>query len=210
MVIGCDAGPRTLGDPPIGGLQPEEAGESGRDADRILPRRSRWQWAAARRPRRRRYLPKNRPGCWLGSTDCRVVPCSSVDVQLMPPNSLAVVWAASTAPVARKPSRRRVVVVGDPVLEDHGGIGERASPRPAPAPSPRTGTPPNGSDTSASLAASARARSKSVWLKALSGDATDGVDAGVERLERRELLGPKGVHQAAGVFHPRGGHRGRR
>jgi hypothetical protein len=31
----------------------------------------------------------------------RVVPCSSVEVQLMPPNSLAVVCAASTAPVAR-------------------------------------------------------------------------------------------------------------
>ena len=52
----------------------------------------------------------------------RVVPCSSVEVQLMPPNSLAVVWAASTAPAVLRRGHRGVIVIGDPVSEDHGGV----------------------------------------------------------------------------------------
>jgi len=46
--------------------------------------------------------PDEPPGVLAGSQGLRVVPCSSVEVQLMPPNSLAVVWAASTAPLARR------------------------------------------------------------------------------------------------------------
>ena len=45
----------------------------------------------------------------------------------MPPNSGAVVWAASTAPVGAQAGHRRVVVVGDPVPEDDGGLGVRPS-----------------------------------------------------------------------------------
>ena len=41
----------------------------------------------------------------------------------MPPNSGAVVCAASTAPVSPQPVHRRVVVAGDPVLEDDGRLG---------------------------------------------------------------------------------------
>ena len=45
--------------------------------------------------------PEEPPGVRDGSQGFRVVPCSSVEVQLMPPNSLAVVWAARTAPEGR-------------------------------------------------------------------------------------------------------------
>ena len=45
--------------------------------------------------------PDDPPGVRVGSQGFLVVPCSAVEVQLMPPNSLAVVWAARTAPVAR-------------------------------------------------------------------------------------------------------------
>ncbi len=55
----------------------------------------------------------------------RVVPWSSVEVQLMPPNSGAVVCAARTAPVARRRRHRRVVVAGDPVPEDDRRLGVR-------------------------------------------------------------------------------------
>ena len=46
--------------------------------------------------------PDDPPGVRSWFHGLRVVPCSSVDVQLMPPNSGAVVCAASTAPVARR------------------------------------------------------------------------------------------------------------
>jgi hypothetical protein len=45
--------------------------------------------------------PDEPPGVRSGFQGLRVVPCSTVDVQLMPPNSGAVVCAASTAPVVR-------------------------------------------------------------------------------------------------------------
>lgn len=45
--------------------------------------------------------PDEPPGVRLGSHGLRVVPWIGVDVQLIPPNSGAVVWAASTAPLAR-------------------------------------------------------------------------------------------------------------
>ena len=45
--------------------------------------------------------PDDPPGVRDGSQGFRVVPCSAVEVQLIPPNSLAVVCAASTAPAAR-------------------------------------------------------------------------------------------------------------
>src|SRR6516162_1978640 len=60
--------------------------------------------------------PDDPPGVRSGFQGFRVVPCSTVDVQLMPPNSGAVVCAARIAPVARDGG---VVVAGDAVLEDH-------------------------------------------------------------------------------------------
>ncbi len=45
--------------------------------------------------------PEDPPGVRSGFHGLRVVPCSLVWVQLIPPNSEAVVWPASTAPAAR-------------------------------------------------------------------------------------------------------------
>ncbi len=45
--------------------------------------------------------PEEPPGVTAWFQGLRVVPCNSVEVQLMPPNSLAVVCTARTAPVAR-------------------------------------------------------------------------------------------------------------
>ena len=45
--------------------------------------------------------PDEPPGVRSGSHGLRVVPWSLVRVQLIPPNSEAVVWPASTAPAAR-------------------------------------------------------------------------------------------------------------
>src|SRR5579862_7875114 len=49
--------------------------------------------------------PDDPPGVRSWFHGLRVVPWSTVDVQLMPPNSGAVVCAASTAPVARRRAR---------------------------------------------------------------------------------------------------------
>ena len=46
--------------------------------------------------------PDDPPGVRSRFQGLRVVPCNSVEVQLMPPNSGAAVCAASTAPVARR------------------------------------------------------------------------------------------------------------
>ncbi len=46
--------------------------------------------------------PEEPPGVRERSHGFRVVPCSLVEVQLIPPNSLAVVWAARTAPARRR------------------------------------------------------------------------------------------------------------
>src|SRR5664280_1935616 len=46
--------------------------------------------------------PEEPPGVRSGFHGLRVVPCSLVCVQLIPPNSEAVVWPASTAPAARR------------------------------------------------------------------------------------------------------------
>src|ERR1700675_4082304 len=45
--------------------------------------------------------PDDPPGVREKSHGFLVVPCNLVETQLMPPNSLAVVWAVRTAPVAR-------------------------------------------------------------------------------------------------------------
>ena len=45
--------------------------------------------------------PDDPPGVRSGFHGLRVVPWSLVEVQLTPPNSEAVVWAARTAPAAR-------------------------------------------------------------------------------------------------------------
>ena len=89
-----------LGDPAVGGLQAEQPGEAGRDADRpaTVPAAGDGQEPAGHgggRP------PDEPPGVRSGSHGLPVVPCSLVWVQLMPPNSEAVVWPASTAPAAR-------------------------------------------------------------------------------------------------------------
>ena len=112
--------------------------------------------------------PDDPPGVRAWPQGLRVVPCSSVDVQLMPPNSLAAVCAARTAPDARNRvtdvwscSATRSLKITDASVDGQ-SFTRSSSFTP-------NGTPPNGSDTSARWAAS-RARSKSVKLKALSGE----------------------------------------
>ena len=46
--------------------------------------------------------PDDPPGVRSWFQGLRVVPCSRVCVTLMPPNSLAVVWPASTAPASTR------------------------------------------------------------------------------------------------------------
>ena len=114
--------------------------------------------------------PDDPPGVRSGFHGLRVVPCSSVDVQLMPPNSLAVVWAASTAPAVR---RRDSEVSSWSETRSLKSIEASVYGQPVTRSSSLTpqGTPPNGSVTLA-LRAASRAFSKSVWLKAFSGDAS--------------------------------------
>ena len=103
--------------------------------------------------------PEEPPGVRSGSHGLRVVPCSRVLVKLMPPNSEAVVWPASTAPAARSRATwveswsatrsaktRDASVYGQPAT-----VSSSLIPR---------GTPPKGSETSAA-AAVARAASAS-------------------------------------------------
>jgi hypothetical protein len=112
--------------------------------------------------------PDEPPGVRARFHGLRVVPCSAVEVQLIPPNSLDVVCPASTAPVAR----RRVTEVSSWSATRSWKILEASvygHPFTASSSLTPKGTPPKGSAGSATLAAW-RARSKSVWLKALRGE----------------------------------------
>ena len=115
-------GLRAPGDAAEGRLQAEQAGEPGRDADRAatvaaVAMGSRPPATAAAEP------PDDPPGVRSGFHGLRVVPWSLVEVQLTPPNSQAVVWAARTAPAARSRVDLGGVVVGHPVGEDQRGLG---------------------------------------------------------------------------------------
>jgi hypothetical protein len=109
--------------------------------------------------------PLEPPGVRAGFHGLRVTPWSTVRVTLTPPNSLAVVCPASTAPPW---SRIRctmtdVCVATLSLKTTHASV----SGQPATSSSSFTpiGTPPNGSDTSARRAA-ASASSRGVKLKA--------------------------------------------
>src|SRR6516165_12813739 len=112
--------------------------------------------------------PEDPPGVRSGFQGFRVVPCSTVDVQLMPPNSGAVVCAARIAPVARRrvtdvsscTATRSLKITDASVYGQPSTFSSSFTPK---------GTPPKGRPTSAEAAAS-RAWSKSVKLHTFSGD----------------------------------------
>ena len=104
--------------------------------------------------------PDDPPGVRSGFHGLRVVPCNSVEVQLIPPNSLAVVCAASTAPAVR---RRDSEVSSWSETRSLKSIEASVYGQPSTRSSSLTpqGTPPKGSVTLA-LRAASRACSKSV------------------------------------------------
>ena len=149
--------------------------------------------------------PDEPPGVRCRFHGFLVVPCNWVDVQLMPPNSGAVVCAASTAPRSAQTAHGRVVHLGDAVLEDHGCF------RVGPALDPLELFHPKGNTTEGqrhirhqgSLSCPVEVR----VAEGVEGRALDGIDAGIEGLERRYLLGTERIDQAAGISQPRQTHR---
>ncbi len=103
--------------------------------------------------------PDEPPGVRSVSHGLRVTPCSLVEVQLTPPNSDAVVWAAITAPAARS---RTTWVESNAAVRSAKTSEASVNGHPATGSSSLTpmGTPPKGRDTSAA-AAWARAASVS-------------------------------------------------
>ena len=114
--------------------------------------------------------PEDPPGVRSGFHGLPVIPWSLVAVQLIPPNSEAVVWPARTAPAARSLvtwvesySATRSLNTSEASVEGHPStVSSSFTPM---------GTPPKGRETSADAAA-ARAASMSRWLKALSPDSS--------------------------------------
>src|SRR5438270_2082521 len=106
------------------------------------------------------------PVVLVGSHGLAVIPCRRVTLTLSPPNSLAVVWPASTAPAARS---RSMTVASWPETRSAKARDASVRGQPATGSSSLTamGSPPRGAFTSA-RAAAARALSPSRWVKALS------------------------------------------
>ena len=92
--------------------------------------------------------PDDPPGVRSRFQGLRVVPCNSVEVQLMPPNSGAAVWAVSTAPAARRrdsdvsswSDTRSLKMIEASVYGHPSTFSSSLTPK---------GTPPKGSETSA-------------------------------------------------------------
>ena len=123
----------------------------------------------------------------------------------MPPNSGAVVWAASTAPAGPQAGQRRVVVVGDRSLKIDGGLACTASPRTVLELLHAEGHAAEGQRD-----VGRRGRLPGPLevgeAEGVERRRLDGGDAGLERLERGQLPGPERIDQAAGITQPRRAH----
>ena len=115
--------------------------------------------------------PDDPPGVRSRFHGLRVVPCNSVEVQLMPPNSGAAVWAASTAPVARRRDSDVSSWSATRSRKMHGGLRVRP-PLHLLELLDAEGHAAEGQRDVGLAGCLASARSKSVKLKALSGDAS--------------------------------------
>jgi hypothetical protein len=97
-------------------------------------------------------------------------------------------------------------MIGDPVLEDHGCVGEWPA-----LDSFQLFHPERHATERQGDIGRGRRRTRRLVV-GVAGDverrSLNGLDAGFEGLERGEFLRSKGVHQTAGVVHPRCGHGG--
>ena len=148
--------------------------------------------------------PDDPPGVRSGSHGLRVTPCSLVEVQLTPPNSDAVVWAASTAPAARS---RATWVESKADIRSAKTSDASVNGQPSTCSSSLTpmGTPAEGER---------HVGRRGLGPGRVDVEVADGVQLGrldggqrrVEGLGRAEGPGPEGVDQRAGVLQPRFGH----
>ena len=144
--------------------------------------------------------PEEPPGVRSRFHGLPVVPCSLVLVQLMPPNSEAVVCPASTAPAARSRIDLGGVVVGDPVLEDQRRLGVRPALHRLELLDAH-GHPAEGQRD----VGRGRRGPGGLGVQVAERIQVRGLDGGqgcVERLGGTEGPGPEGVDQGAGVFEP--------
>jgi hypothetical protein len=200
------AGTGTLGDAAVGGFQAEQPGEAGRDPDGTP--------AVAAGGDGQEAAGDGRGRAAGGPARCHgLVPrIARRPVKLgrgaVEPAELAGRRLHGQDRTGGAESGDRGgLIVGDPVLEDHGGVGE------GPALDALEFLHPEGHPAEGQGDVGVPGCVAGPVEVGMAGHierrALEGIDTRVERLERGEILGPKGLHQAAGVVHPRRAH-GRR
>ena len=198
-----DPGGRSLGHPPVGGLEPEQSGEPGGDPDGPAPVAPGGNGQEATRDGGR-GAPRRPARGALGVPRVARRPVqlgrSAVDAPELARRRLRGQHGTRGA----QAGQRGVVVVRDAVLEEHRCLGVR------PALDPfelldATGDPAEG-QRDVGVASRVPRQLEVREAEGVQRRRLHGADAGLEGLERGHCLGPEGLDQAAGVLQPRGAH----